>query len=373
MTSSPPRRAFSLIELLMVVAIIAILASLILAGTSMLSRQTKTRKTEVIIAALRQAMELTIANRGGCPSPVEHPLAGSRQTMALFGGALWVRDGATGTTVQGTTGTGAGQYALTGADPVNFDPPGNPGDAARLMLRTDVYARPEMPMLFGLTRDRIGVLGSMQKAVSKFIQLPKLPKEKKILNVNFVDTNWFTPLLVPTDYQDQDLTVMGQPSPDPFGTEKGNKLLLDYLFGNSNAQAELAGLKALIIAGPGSPTWNVGLFEITVNGKLIPRVYTNGSGAQSEWSPGTVKDVNGWRPYKLPGLALYDAWGQEILYSLNRAGSLRLLSAGADGAFRFAPGDDHTLETNDPNASSHATGDRDGTRDNVVDEVQEIQ
>jgi len=224
-------------------------------------------------------------------------------------------------------------------------------------------------MLFGLTRDRIGVLGAMQKAVSKFIQLPKVMAPNQIQSADIINAA----LLVPTDYQDQDLTAMGQPSPEPFGTEKGNKLLFDYIFGNSNAQAELAGLKAVILAGPGTSTWNIGLFPITVDGKQIPRVYTNGSAAQTEWSPGTVKAAGGWHPYKLPGLAIYDAWGQEILYSLNRAGSLRLLSAGADGAFRFAPGDDHTLETNDPNASSQATSDRDGTRDNAVDEVQEQQ
>jgi len=365
-TSSPPRRAFTLIELLMVVAIIAILASLILTGASVLNRQAKTRKTEVIISALRQAMELTIANRGGCPSPVEHPLAGSRQTMATFtSGALWVRGG-TSTTVQGTTAD-AGPYALTGADLGSFGPPSN-SDAARLMLRTDVYARSEVPMLFGLTRDRIGVLGAMQKAVSKFIQLPKVMAPNQIKPADIINAA----LLVPTNYQDRDLTAMGQASPEPFGTEKGNKLLFDYIFGSSNAQAELAGLKALILAGPGTSTWNIGLLPITVDGKQIPRVYTNGSAAQNEWSPGTVKAADGWRPYKLPGLAVYDAWGQEILYSLNRAGSIRLMSAGADGAFRFAPGD-HTLNTSDPNASSPAPGDRDGTRDNVVDEVQEQQ
>ena len=368
MNRSTPRRAFTLIELLVVVAIIAILASLILAGTGMLSRQTKTRKTELIIAALRQGMELTIANRGGCPSPVEHPLAGSRQTKATFtSGALWVRGG-TSTTVQGTTAD-AGPYALTGVDGLsNF---ANSGDADRLMLRTDVYQRAEMPMLFGLTRDRIGVLGAMQKAVSKFIQLPKVQAPTKIQTADITNKA----LLVPTDYQDKDQTVMGQPSPQPFGTEEGNKLVIDYMFGNSNAQTELAGLKAVTIAGLGSPTWNVPLFPITVSATAVnvARVYTNGSGAQSEWSPGTVNVAGSWYPYKLPGLAIYDAWGQEILYSLNRAGSIRLMSAGADGAFRFAPGDDRTLNTSDPNASSHATGDRDGTRDNVIDEVQEQQ
>jgi hypothetical protein len=75
-------------------------------------------------------------------------------------------------------------------------------------------------------------------------------------------------------------------------------------------------------------------------------------------------------------LALYDAWGVEILYSISTSGSPRLLSAGADGVFRYNPGPNHQLQTNisgaaDPENASLGGDDQDGNGDNVKQEVVE--
>src|SRR4051812_37010252 len=85
MAPTPHRTlAFTMIELLVVIAIMAILAAMIFTGAQALGIGSKKAKTQTIVAAIRKGIDLTIANRGGSISPVEHPLAGSRAPRFQF-------------------------------------------------------------------------------------------------------------------------------------------------------------------------------------------------------------------------------------------------------------------------------------------------
>ncbi|MBA3686838.1 MAG: hypothetical protein H0W72_16580, partial [Planctomycetes bacterium] len=72
-----------------------------------------------------------------------------------------------------------------------------------------------------------------------------------------------------------------------------------------------------------------------------------------------------WKRYQLRGIAIYDAWGREILCRWSSSGGLLLLSAGADGCVRWHPGQDSAYATV-ADATAPAGDDRDAQRDNIV-------
>ncbi len=73
-----------------------------------------------------------------------------------------------------------------------------------------------------------------------------------------------------------------------------------------------------------------------------------------------------WRRYRLPGSAIYDAWGNEVLMTVNTDGDAGFTSAGADGVFRWNPGKNHRLDT-DSRATAPSGDDTDGQLDNLVE------
>ncbi|TVR12360.1 MAG: prepilin-type N-terminal cleavage/methylation domain-containing protein [Planctomycetota bacterium] len=64
----------------------------------------------------------------------------------------------------------------------------------------------------------------------------------------------------------------------------------------------------------------------------------DGAGTGSSWQPGRVQYDGQWLPYTLPGPAVVDAWGTEILLYQTENGLTGLMSAGPDGSFRRLPG-----------------------------------
>jgi hypothetical protein len=101
-----------------------------------------------------------------------------------------------------------------------------------------------------------------------------------------------------------------------------------------------------------------------VGGVTEPLVYTNvGTGgnqeyknSESKWKPGYIPVNNGgtaladvastkWVRYRLAGLAVYDAWGNELLTVAGANDAFRVISAGPDGVLAVAPGIDGTLDT----------------------------
>ncbi|HEX3134695.1 MAG TPA: hypothetical protein VHX44_14085, partial [Planctomycetota bacterium] len=78
---------------------------------------------------------------------------------------------------------------------------------------------------------------------------------------------------------------------------------------------------------------------------------------ESKWKPGRIP-VSGtavkildrpasatWVRYRLAGLAVYDAWGTELMTVSRANGGFNVMSAGLDGALAVAPGTDNTLDT----------------------------
>ncbi len=402
------RHAFTMIELLVVISIISVLAAMIIVGAGALGIGSKREKTRTILGAVRKGIELTIASKGGSISPVEHPLAGSRALGARF---LFKRF--TQPTGMGTSMPAAGyqldttSIALAGLNSTLQLPPGSGADN-QLMLPSDLYADSKSYLLYGLKREFIGILGALQKRVTKYILLPKpLQGQQSLLAALYptLTTSALPQNTIPTDMLDMDTT---------FGHPAANKQAIDYVFGSSNVQTELAGLNALYMADPttyansnsaagGSLNTKSNAFRYPVNwsgvsadnGPDLVLLYTDGHPVPN-WQPGCIAMSGGtptnddsssasgsqwtitspgggtWLHYRLPGLAIYDAWKVEVLYTISSQGGVRLMSAGNDGAFQFGPGVNKVLDSTDPEMGP--TGDdQDGAKDNIVERVEEQQ
>ncbi|GEM_PF-3287490 len=409
------RQAFTLIEMLVVIAIISVLAALILTGAQALGIGSKREKTRTILAAVSKGINLTIASKGGSVSPVEHPLAGSRAPRFQFKRFTPPND-APGSVNAGTA-LDTASVALEGLLSTTQLPGGSGNSSANdLLLPSDLYADQASYLLFGMKREYIGTLGALQKRVTKYILLPKPLQGQPSLSATLYPTLTTAALqqyTIPTDNQDVDPT---------FGHPLSNKQAIDYVFGSSNVQAELSSLNALHSADPTTAanmsggttlTNSDNAFRNPINPKNItssgtppsglsadttqlPMLYTDAKPATT-WQPGCVYVTGGvadytgtntqnfslasgaggggggiWVHYRLPGLAIYDAWGVEVLYTISSQGGIRLMSAGADGAFQYNPGPNHILDSSDPEASPSGD-DTDGSKDNIVQRVEEQQ
>ena len=315
-------RGFTLIELLVVISIILVLTGLILGTVSVLRESAKASRTTTIMAAMQQGLGVWAADKGGLPTPAEHPLAGSKAPRLP-----WVR--ADGSPLSPGS---LGLMAFVGVELSNL--PAAFRD--RLLLPNDRFADPNVPALFGMRRTAIGLLGPGIIDVTEVTVLPTQPTyTAQITNPDAVGAGR---LVKPTD--------------SPAAAEKQ----LRYLMGKGSAFDELRSIKAL---------WSPPDDEVAkrcANG----RVYSlSKAGLQL---PGTsmVTDVDGPQRYRLRGLGIYDAWGNEILYVLGGNGrNATFVSAGKDGHFRFTPGKDGISQTA-PEADAPAGDDRDAGVDNIT-------
>ena len=350
------RAAFTLVELLVVIAIMAILVGLIVASASALGVGSKRNRSATILETVRQAMEVTSAQSGSVSTAVEHPLAGSFAAAGKprfrFARAATPHT-VLASEVSGLLGSTGEKIALAGIALAELDPVESAALAARsrLMLPDDLYADEDVPLLYGLARERIGVLGAKLAEVTRFRRLPKPVPGKFIANPDD-----------PVAYPNAVRLVNSDVQPE------GNKRTLDYVFGATNATAELAKLGALY-APPNDDTVNQHAY-----GRVWCEQLRSASG-ESVFKPGRLNDPQrvssgspSWKRYRLRGLAIYDAWGVEILCSISSSGAVRLMSAGKDGVFRWDPGQDGTFAT-DAWATGPAGNDKDGSLDNVVSNV----
>jgi prepilin-type N-terminal cleavage/methylation domain-containing protein len=378
--------AFTMVELLVVIAIMAILASMIIVGAQAIMGNAQKKKTETIIQTVRQGIELAIANRSAI-SPTEHPFAGSRADAG--GGRFPFRRN------DGSAVSTAG-LAYKGVSDVNR----LIAQQDRLLLPNDRFADERIPLLYGALRENIGVLQSLRKVVTKYRLLPNPPKPPtgtplsqwkvispvtgKYSGVTYddaiKDTNhaFFPNTLIPTNNQDNNLDSTGNPVKPKYGELGDSKLALDYLFGNSNVQAELASLKAIFNADPNLPdhvnTYKTGIESRSVGDTSEALVYTNyGSPNQTDdkttknqYEPGYIPvnsvgtgkivpvsatvslgavDSGRWVKYRLAGLAVYDGWGNELMTVPGENNSYRVISAGLDGVFAVNPGKNLEFDT----------------------------
>lgn len=391
----PRRLAFTMLELLVVISIMAILSAMILVGASAIMGNAERKKTETIIQTVKTGIELAIANKGSAISPTEHPFAGSNaesgggrfKFVRGSGNAAW------GTNVS-TTGT-----ALKGVPNPDF----LNGSQDQLMMLSDRFEDERIVLLHGTRREDIGVLQSLRKVVTKYRLLPMPPKpaspttpRKVISPKTGIAESSYTDLLFP----DTMIPSLAQMNDTTYGRLSDTKPALDYLFGNSSAQAELASLKALYNADPTLPEdqnpFRTGVEQRTVastNGASVtePLVYSNvGTGGnqefrnfESKWKPGYIPisssgttrtlesaGSSNWARYRLAGLAVYDAWNNELMTVTGGNNSYRVISAGKDGALAIQPGKDNHIDTTSITVDTAGklqvdAKDLDGAKDNL--------
>ena len=390
------RLAFTMLELLVVISVMAILASLILVGASTIMGNAEKKKTETIIQTVKTGIELAIANKGSAISPTEHPFAGSN---ADAGGPRFAFVRASGNTEWNTgDSVSTSGTALKGVPHPKYL--GISAQRNNLLMASDRYKDPRIVLLHGAKREDIGVLQSLRKVVTKYRLLPMPPKKANGSQAEVMTRNGG----VPTSYLNDNNTefpdtlvpsydqIYNQPT---YGLLKDTKPALDYLFGNSSAQAELASLKALYNADPTLPIevnkFTVGVEPRSIGGVSEPLVYTNATtGADAfrnqepHWKPGYIPVSNGgganvtldsvtssrWVRYRLAGLAVYDAWGNELMTVTGANNSYRVISAGADGALAVDPDKDRQINTTTIAVGSDQKltidpRDKDGEKDNL--------
>lgn len=368
---------YTVLELLVVVTIIIALMALLIGVFPRTSPER--RRTELISTTVQNGITLAQAQSGSAFSPVEHPLAGSQ---AGAGGErfAFVRSDPRWAGTVATSG-----MALKGVP----DPGWLTTDTDRLLLASDRYGDRRVPLLFGAKRSDIGILQSLRKVVTRYRQLPMPARGGgKVL-----DPATGTPASAYTDAVFPNSLVPAQSLVDDptFGRLADTKPALDHLFGASGIAAQLASLKALYNADPTLPSetnaFRIPVEERAIGGIREGLVYTDADAgavtprAEDRWKPGRIPvtgsgtrrldDATGaaWVRYRLAGLAVYDAWGVELLIVADGNGGYRVISAGPDGVLAVAPGRNHQLDTtlggDMRERVTLADDDQDGAKDNL--------
>lgn len=308
------RRAFTIIEILVVIAIIALLMGLTIGGIGALQRQAKRARTKTTMQMVSQGLNLTRATTGGAPSPCEHPLAGSSDAG---GRPLFVR-------------RGGGAIASTGMALRGVAPEDLSGGADRLLLDDDRFADPDLPFLYGMPRGSLGVIGAQLAEVTRYRLLAAPGGGARIAP----DT--------------------GGNVVESTGSAAEVNRAVDYLLGST--LPELARQNAVYKPPDDLPAHRLAFGRVwspTAAGLKPPTGCTE------------LRVDDAWKPYRLRGKGIYDAWNREILYTLAENGTVRMASAGPDGFFRFLPGRDR-IPTTPAHADAPSGGDRDAADDNVA-------
>jgi prepilin-type N-terminal cleavage/methylation domain-containing protein len=309
----PASRGLSLIEIMVVMSVLVVLMGLLLAGLKGIRASAQSAKTGTILATARQGLLLTAAERGGLPQPAEHPLAASRAPRPAFLRAAGGPVGSDGVAIRGVA-----------PDAVP------PGDAQRVLLDDDRCDLRDAPLVFGARRDVLGVLGASQAAVTQYEQRSLMPGQRMVSSGFLVETS---------------------------GSAEDNHDTLRTFLGGS-AYEELLGLGA--IRNSLDPAEEPS--RLFADKRLSERT---GPGVRAaKWQPGFMRS-GGWIRYDLPGVALYDSFGNEVFYRIDGR-SVSLISAGADSALAIDPGQDRSYHAETTALGTFAGDDRDGSTDNVV-------
>ncbi|MBA2480971.1 MAG: type II secretion system protein [Planctomycetes bacterium] len=340
-----PRSGFTMLELLMVVAIIAILTGMILAVVGPVRRSVMKGKTNAILAEVRLALA-TVAADGSQIAPVEHPLAGTALPAPGFPRPIFLR--ADGTPVN-LTAEAIIVTDMTWVD-VTFRP--------RVMLPNDrfrgVVTAGDLPLLYGMPRGRIGILGAADENITTYRRLPSL-------KVGYDKSPGVLKDPTSANYPDDAFLIKPTISP-PDKLEDRSTKAVDYLL--SFHRAGILQKGGIFTSGAdGITLFNNRVWTAQPSANPTPGVKKKDYETFPNWQPGRVLDGS-WIRYRLRGSAIYDAWGNEILCSMGANDAIRLESAGNDGVFRWFPGQDGVYQTN-PTDLAASGDDLNGELDNV--------
>lgn len=400
------RRAFSLIEMLVVIAIIGILAGLIIAVVPMMQNANRRTRTQAIIGMLHTCLGQHASEHGAAPTPAEHPLAWSAAPRLAFAGNR-------GRTVDamGVISTAAASWqilsttgeAIAGLEDyeVEIDSAKYPAGSAsrieilsRLIHSNDVFlgsttvGTVDAPMFAGVPRHWLGVLGvpmgdqtkpsapvacpdgrmrHIYPAASwgtRFRKIP--PPQRPVTSADLAappydyraySGNWAA------SWKYDDLTHVTQGWNDPLAASR----FYDWLLAAGAILDELRALKA--VANPDDDT------QLTSGS----RFWSDDVG-KDNWEPGRMRTnldgTGAWRRYRLRHLAFVDSWNNELLYFHNSKGNPVFLSAGRDQCFRIAPGSNRVIDTDLTSATFLDDGilggdDADARNDNLA--IEEVR
>lgn len=336
------RRAFTLIEILIVLTIMLLLAALVVTAYGALSRGARIGRTRTILTTVMAALESTGAAAGGGAAPVEHPLAGSAAPRSAF-----VRSAAAGSSALDAAGEALQVRTLAWV---------SSADQPRVLLDTDVLADPTIPGLYGVPRGHLRVLGVGPRWVTSYRRLPD-PTPAPTLAGPYDSTRYpDADFLVRPDLLTWNERGVSTVIADAARVEADEAASAAVERALGSHRDTLAGLQALQRSDPGWPLLRHDRVRHETTAKPPTR---DRLGAVGWLDDGGVR-----KRYRMRGTAVYDVWGGEILLRIAGNGAYVVESAGPDGAFRWAAGPDGTLETAATAAAPAAT-DRDGALDNL--------
>jgi len=361
--------AFTIIELLIVISVIAILSAMFLSIINMLQNHAKVAKTKSILDAALLGISSTAMTSGTNLSNVPHPMANTMVAGAMAR-SLFLRGVTTGSLVQGTSVDTTAE-ALECATPAIVAT----SEDVRLLLPTDVYvgnqtlvlhsnSTTDDPLIYGLDRQHLNILGSGWGLVD-YRRLPGLSPLYDPNNTGILQGAPYTNTGVPP-YPDTSFLVsnpgdLTEPTQNLY--EIDSKKVMDFALGPevSTELSSLGGLRTADITNTASipiANYRLRLWPIKT-GSSFPSFDPRNSKMV-----GQVLDNSVWKPYLLRGVAIYDAWGHEVLFYTSTNGSMSFMSAGLDGYFCWNPGPDLNFDTM-PGSTSPSGDDLDASHDNV--------
>lgn len=353
----------------MVIAILAILTTLILGSFGGIRTSAQIRQTLGTLTTLRTGLAVTAADTGGTVAPSELAIANSAPPRLNFTrgsdennhlGAVIAKAGDS----VSTTGE-----ALVGPQLAMVDP----GFQAQTLLKSDVFADTNIPMFYGVQRQYLSRIGASWMVLSGYRRLPKLRAIS-----DGVTTAWQTSAKDSNANGILDLDPnSGSYAPD------GNATTVDLypdrlhrISGDAEAEDQARALERALgsVAAKEDLASAGALYAPANDTQLIygDRLWEDGKTIAS-YEPGYVqKSANAWVKIYFRGAAVYDAWDNPILYSLDERGRVRLESAGPDGVFKWDPGINKVIDTA-ATAAQPSGDDGNGSLDNVVLSQTEVK
>lgn len=376
-------KAFTLLELLATITIILLLSGLSLAAANLVSASTKRTKTSLILSHVLIGIEKSAINTQINLSGITHPLAASAEPRPPF-----IRAD-TSITALRTTSDGWEALSVQNINWVNEDA------RDRVLLDSDIYADPDVPLLYGIERAKCSILGASSRWVTSYRNLPSPiagtpyaegaisnPTLRTPYDNTIYPDKWFlirpaTTVWKGATTESFTLTqfeIVRDASELPF---PGLTAIVDSewsdAWGKSAQSAFQTALSSEIdnLASLGaiknSTSTQLPLLtksESTIHGNRIRR--DTSAPFSRTFKPGTLRTNDGnWIRYRINGPCLYDAYGQEIIVYRLPNGSLQAESAGPDGVLRWLPPQSGYPPTFKPNATDPVSGVKNGALDNI--------